>query len=162
MRPYEVKVFSRMMCNVRRSWDGWEGHIYAYWQPKKCPGDSKNAKKLGKVALRKFGFSTVFPILKTNWVQFLMKNPISSWYFIIMKPAIALDIVIEVGNLLGGCNFLTLNQWVHCVLYFWLPTGLGKILSDIKLQCLRKNPTVNIKQQPEDHIGCKAPGPQLV
>ena len=44
-----------------------------------------------------------------------MKNLISSWYFVIMKPVIALDIVLEAGNLLGGHKFLTSSLLLLCI-----------------------------------------------
>ena len=44
-----------------------------------------------------------------------MKNLISSWNFVIMKPVMALDFVLEAGNLLGGHKFLTLTLCCHCV-----------------------------------------------
>ena len=60
-----------------------------------------------------------FSGFKDNRVKILMKNLIRSWYLIIMKPAIALDSILqayEARNLLGGHNFLTYTLSAHCAL----------------------------------------------
>ena len=67
--------------------------------------------------MKKIRIFSGFSGFKDNRVKILMKNLIRSWYLIIMKPAIALDSILqayEARNLLGGHNFLTYTLSAHC------------------------------------------------
>ena len=67
--------------------------------------------------MKKIRIFSGFSGFKDNRVKVLMKNLIRSWYLIIMKPAIALDSILqayEARNLLGGHNFLTYTLSAHC------------------------------------------------
>ena len=75
-------------------------------------------QKLEKsITMKKIRIFSGFSGFKDNRVKILKKNLISSWYLIIMKPAIALDSILqayEARNLLGGHNFLTYTLSAHC------------------------------------------------
>ena len=82
--------------------------------------------------MKKIRIFSGFSGFKDNRVKILMKNLIRSWYLIIMKPAIALDSILqayEARNLLGGHNFLTYTLSAHCALAFPKDTFVATLFS---------------------------------